>query len=83
MAVSEQMECPLCKKAEPDFQRINEKINRAATIPDKVSHARALLQKVESVLKEHETTKDGLAGLCQAVLKLRKSVAELILKLEK
>ena len=79
--MQEQIECPLCQKAKTDFTRINERINRAATLPEKASHARELLQKVEAVLKEHENVKSSFAEGCRAVLTLRKKAAEVVLKL--
>jgi hypothetical protein len=83
MDVHQQIECPLCQKAESDFQLINERINHARTIAEKASYARELLQKVETVLKEHEKVEGGLGEACQSVLNLRKKAAELILKFEK
>ncbi len=83
MDVRQQIDCPLCQKAESDFHLINERINRARTIAEKSSHARELLQKVEAVLKEHENVASGLGEVCRAVLNLRKKTAEVILKFEK
>ncbi len=81
--MGQQIECPLCQKAESDFSRINEGINHAATLTEKASHARELLQKVETLLKEHEGLEAGLVEACRAVLNLRKKAAEMVLKLEK
>ncbi len=78
-----QVECPLCQRAESDFERINEGINQAATLTEKASHARELIQKVDTLLKEHENVESGLAKACRAVLNLRKKAAEMVLKLEK
>lgn len=78
----QQIECPLCQKAESDFQLINERINLARTIAEKASYARELLHKVETVLKEHENVDGGLGDACRSVLNLRKKAAELILKFE-
>lgn len=78
-----QIGCPLCQKAESDFSRINEGINRAATLTEKASHARELIQKVDTLLKEHEKVERSLAEACRAVLNLRKKAAEMVLKLEK
>ena len=83
MDVRQQIECPLCQEAESDFHLINERINRARTIAEKASHARELLQKAETVLKEHENVNSGLAEVCRSVLNLRKKTAQLILKCEK
>ena len=83
MDVRQEIECSLCQKAKSDFDLLTERINRARTIPEKVSHARELLQKVEAVLKEHEHVATGLAEVCRTVLNLRKKTAELILKFEK
>lgn len=83
MDARQQIECPLCQKAESDFHLINERINCSRTIAEKASHARELLQKVEIVLKEHENVDSGLAEACRAVLNLRKKTAELILRFEK
>lgn len=83
MRMRQQIECPLCQEAESDFHLINERINRARTIAEKASHARELLQKVETVLKEHENGDRGLAEVCRSVLNLRKKTAELILNCEK
>jgi phage shock protein A len=81
--MGQEIECPLCQKAESDFSRINEGINRAATLTEKASHARELLQKVETLLKEHENVESSLAEACRTVLNLRKNAAEMVLKLEK
>ncbi len=83
MDVRQQIECPLCQKAKSDFDLINGRINHARTAAEKVSHARELLQKVETVLKEHEHIDSALAAACRSVLNLRKRAAELILKFEK
>ncbi len=79
----QQIECPMCQKAESDFSRINEGINLSPTLAEKASYARELIQKVETLLKEHETLQDGFAEACRAVLNLRKNAAEMVLKLEK
>ena len=79
----QQVECPLCQKAESAFAQINEGINRAATLTEKAFHARELIQKVDTLLKEHENVESGLAEACRAVLNLRKKTAEMVLKLEK
>jgi len=81
--MGQQIECPLCQKAESDFSRINEGINRAATLREKASHARELIQKVETLLKEHENVECSFAETCRALLNLRKKAAEMVLKLEK
>lgn len=83
MEVRREIECPLCQRANSDFDLINGRINHAKTVPEKVSHARELLQKVEAVLKEHENMDSGLAGTCRTVLNLRKKTAELILRFQK
>ncbi len=83
MNAHQPIECFLCQRAESDFHRINESINRARTTSEKASHAWELLQKVETVLKQHENLESGLAEACRTVLNLRKKAAELILKLEK
>ncbi len=82
MDVRQEIECPLCQKAKSDLDLINGRINHAKTVPEKASHARELLQKVEAVLKEHEHIDTGRAEVCRAVLHLRKKTAELILKFE-
>jgi hypothetical protein len=79
----QQIGCPLCQKAESDFSRINQGINRAPTLAEKASHARELIQKVDTLLKEHENVESSLAEACRAVLNLRKKAAEIVLKLEK
>jgi multidrug resistance efflux pump len=73
----------LCQKAESEFSRINEGINRSAALAEKASHARELIQKVDTLLREHETLQNGFAEACRAVLNLRKNAAEMILRLEK
>jgi len=83
MDVRQQIECPLCQKAESDFHLINERINRARTIAEKASHARELLEKVETVLKEHENVDSGFAEVCRSLFNFRKKTAQLILKCEK
>src|SRR5208337_353353 len=65
--MGQQIECPLCQKAESDFSRINEGINRAATLREKASHARELIQKVETLLKEHENVECSFAETCRAL----------------
>ncbi len=82
MDMHQQTECPLCQKAKLDFDLINQRINHAKTGPEKVSHARELLQKVEAVRKEHENVDNGLTEVCRTMLNLRKNAAELILKFE-
>jgi hypothetical protein len=79
----ETIECRICQKAKPDFDRINRRINDARTAAEKISPARELLEKVEAVLKEHENVDSALAQVCRRVLNLRKQAAELILKFEK
>ena len=76
-------ECPICEKANPNFELINRRINQARILAEKVSHARELIQKVEAVLKEHQEVHSVLAEMCRSVLNLRKQTAELILKFER
>jgi hypothetical protein len=83
MDVRQDTECPVCQKAQTDFNFINGRINNARTAVAKVSYTRELLQKVEAVLKEHQNVDSALAEACRSVLNLRKQTAELILKFEK
>ncbi len=76
-----QIVCPLCRKAEPEFQRINGKINHAATLAEKASQARHLIQNVDALLKEHETLDSASRQTCCALLNIRKKAADMILKL--
>ena len=72
--------CPICRKANADFDAINRKINQAKTPTEKAPHARELIEKVGTVLNEHRSSGNVLTEACRTVLSLRKQSAELILK---
>jgi len=81
---AERIECPICRKANPGFEKLNRQINKAKTVTDKAYFARQLITKVEDVLKEHgDPEGDPVAKACLTVLNLRKQTAELILKAQK
>ena len=83
MDARRETECPICEKANPDFELINWRINHARTLAERISHARELIEKVEAVLKEHQEVHNVLAEMCRTVLNLMKQTAELILKFER
>lgn len=83
MKQPEGIACPICRKANPDFERINRKINQARTPAEKASFAGELIKKVEAVLEGHQMPGNILTEACRTLLDLRKQTAELILKFQK
>lgn len=75
--------CPICQKANPDFEGINSQINQAKTPKEKAPFAKQLIAKVEEVLQEHGSAQDPLTEKCRSILTFRKKTAELILQVEK
>ena len=79
MDKSEELACPICRRANPDFEALNQKINQAKTPAEKAPHARELIQKFGAVLNEHQKSGTVLSLACRTLLNLRKQTAELIL----
>ena len=75
--------CPICRSAQPAFDAINQKINQAKTPSEKAPFAQELIQKVGTVLDEHQTSGSVLTEGCRTLLDLRRQTAELILKFRK
>lgn len=75
--------CPICQRANPVFESLNQQINQARSVTDKAYFAGQLKVKVEEVLGEHGPADDPAAKACLSVLALRKQAAELILKAQK
>lgn len=75
--------CAICRAAQPEFEAITRQINQAQTPAAKAPFARQLIEKVEAVSKEHDTSGRVLTEPCLDVLNLRKQVAELILKFQR
>jgi len=82
MEESQEIPCPICRRANPDFEAITQKINQAKTPAEKAPHARELIEKVGAVLNEHQTSGSVLTEACRTVLGLRRQTAELILKFQ-
>lgn len=80
MERTQEIPCPICRTANPDFEAITQKINQAKTPAEKAPFAQELIQKVGAVLNEHQTSGGVLTEACRTVLGLRKQTAELILK---
>ena len=79
MAEQQEIECAICRRANSDFEALNQKINQAKTPAEKAPHARALVEKVEAVVDEHKSSSGVLTTACMTLLNLRKQTAELIL----
>ena len=77
------IECSICRRANPDFEALNQKINQARTPAEKAPFAQELIKKVGVVLNEHQTSGTILTQACRTILGLRKQTAELILKFRK
>ncbi|MBI3319219.1 MAG: hypothetical protein HYZ89_01340 [Candidatus Omnitrophica bacterium] len=80
MEESQEIPCPICRTANPDFEAITRKINQARTPAGKTPFAQELIQKVGTVLNEHQTSGNVLTEACRTILGLRKQTAELIIK---
>lgn len=83
MEQSEEIVCPICRKANADFEAINQRINQAKTPTEKAPFAQELIQKVGAVLDEHQTSGSVLTEACRTLLNLRKQTAELILSFQR
>ena len=83
MEEPQEVECAICRRANPDFEAVNRQINQARTPADKAPHARELIQKVGAVLKEHQKPGSVLTDACRTVLGVRRQTAELILKFQR
>ncbi len=75
----QEIPCPICRKANPDFEVLNQRINQAKTPAEKAPHARELIERVEAVVNEHQGSSGALTTACMTLLNLRKQTAELIL----
>lgn len=80
MEEGQELPCPICRKAQPDFEVINRKINQAKTPSEKAPFAQTLIEKVGAVLDEHQTSSSVLTEACRTILGVRKQTAEFILK---
>ena len=83
MEEQQEIQCAICRKANPDFEAINQKINQAKTPAEKAPHAQELIQKVGAVLNEHQISGNVLTDACRTVLNLRKQTAQLILEFKR
>ena len=79
MERDQEIECSICRRANPGFEALSQQINQARTPSEKAPHARALIEKVEAVVNEHKGSSGALATACMTLLNLRKPTAELIL----
>jgi len=75
--------CPVCRKANAEFESINRQINQAGAPADKAYFARQLIETVEAVEKEHTRPETMLTQACRSLLNLRKRTADLILRFRK
>lgn len=84
MGPTDKMTCPICERANPEFESLNRQINQARTPKEKAPFARQLIAKTDEVLNSHSQAGDSLiAQGCQTVLNLRKQTAQIILKAQK
>ncbi|MBI3319635.1 MAG: hypothetical protein HYZ89_03505 [Candidatus Omnitrophica bacterium] len=83
MRLSQDIQCTICRKANSEFELITRRINEAGTPVEKAPHAKALIEKVDAVFKEHDTPGTLLTEACLTLLNLRKQTAELILKFKR
>jgi len=83
MEEPQEIECAICRRANPDFEALNQKINQARTPAEKAPFAQELIQKVGAVLNEHQVSGSVLTEACRTILNLRKQTAELILKFQR
>lgn len=79
MERDQEIECSICRRANPDFEALSRQINQARTPPEKAAHARALVEKVEAIVNEHKGSSGVLTTACMTLLNLRKQTAELII----
>jgi len=82
MKMHVEIACPICRKANPDFEGTSRQINQAQAPADKAYFARRLIEQVEAVKKEHAGSDTMLTEACRTLLNLRKQTAELILKFQ-
>lgn len=80
MDTSEDIACPICRRANTSFQALNRQINEAKTPAEKAPAAKLLMEKAEAVLQEHAAPGHTLTDACRTLLNLRKQTAGLILK---
>lgn len=80
MERDQEIECSICRRANPSFEALNHQINQAKTPAEKAPFAQELIQKVGAVLNEHQTSGGMLTEACRTLLGLRRQTAELILK---
>ena len=83
MEEPQEIECAICRRANPDFEALNQEINQARTPAEKAPFAQELIQKVGAVLNEHQASGSVLTEACRTILNLRKQTAELILKFQR
>ena len=83
MEEPQEIQCAICRNAQPEFEAINRRINQARTPAEKAPYARELIQKVGAVLNEHQQSGSILTDACRTVLGVRKQTAELILKFQR
>jgi len=79
-AEQQEIECAICRRANSDFEALNQKINQAKTPAEKAPFAKQIIQQVEAILNEHQVSGNVLTDVCRTILNTRKQVAELILK---
>ena len=81
-----QIECPidLFPKQEARIQDLTHRINEAKAFPQKAELARAYLEEVEVLLTCRAFDKGNVNCVnCQAISRLRRDVADLIVRAEK
>ena len=79
MDKSEEIACPICRRANTSFEALNHQINQAKTPAEKAPAAKLLIEKAEAVLQEHAAPGNVLTDACRTLLNLRKQTAQLIL----
>ena len=80
MDQSEEIACPICRRANISFEALNRQINQAKTPTEKAPAAKLLIERAEAVLQEHAAPGNVLTDACRTLLNLRKQTAGLILK---
>lgn len=83
MEEGQEIQCAICRRANPEFEAINQKINQAKTPTEKTPFAKQLVEKAGAVLNEHGSSETVLTEACRTLLNLRKQTAELILKFQR
>ncbi len=79
----QEIQCPICRKANAAFDAINQNINQAKTPSEKAPFAQELIQKVGEVLNEHQSSGGVLTEVCRTILGVRRQTAGLILKFKR